>query len=114
MPPDDIRKNLRDADYMIMPSSSEGFGLTFLEAIACGVPVILPKDIPITEENELINGRNSILIEDCSSISISKALEHIDDWHFNQEDVAATVSGATWNEIAEQYVISFKRLMINN
>ena len=34
--PEEIRKLLAQADYMIMPSSSEGFGLTYLESMACG------------------------------------------------------------------------------
>lgn len=108
MKPDGIREQLQHADYMIMPSSSEGFGLTYLEAIACGVPVILPKDIPIAYEHELINEKNSILLEDCSPESIAKILKDIDSYHFNHKDVALTIAGFSWDEIAKQYVNEFK------
>jgi phosphatidyl-myo-inositol dimannoside synthase len=33
----------RLADVFIMPSEGEGFGLVFLEAMACGVPVVASK-----------------------------------------------------------------------
>lgn len=110
MKPDDIRNELYRADYMIMPSSSEGFGLTYLEAIACGVPVILPKDIPISEEKELINEKNSILLDNCSPEAIARVLSHIEDWQFEHKDVAASLKGFSWDEIAGQYVEAYKQL----
>lgn len=110
MTPDEIRKELRKADYMIMPSSSEGFGLSYLESIACGVPVILPKNLPIAQEKSLINRGNSILLDDCSAESIAKVLGRIDDFHFDREAVADTISGFSWEEIARQYVNAFKEL----
>lgn len=112
MNPDNIRRNLYKADYMIMPSSSEGFGLTYLEAIACGVPVILPKDIPIAQEKELVNECNSILLDDCSSESITKVLGHIDDYHFDRQSVANTISGTSWDEIVRQYISAYHEILM--
>jgi phosphatidylinositol alpha-1,6-mannosyltransferase len=37
---DDILTLYRSADVFIMPSTSEGFGIVFIEAAACGLPVI--------------------------------------------------------------------------
>ncbi len=110
MKPDDIRKYLLKADYMIMPSSSEGFGLTYLESIACGTPVILPRTIPIAEEKELINSNNSILLNDSSVESIINVLSNIDKYSFKREQVADTVGSLTWDEVAQQYFESFKML----
>lgn len=110
MPPQEIRKHLYEADYMIMPSSSEGFGLTYLEAIACGVPVILPKDIPIAAESKLINVKNSIMLDDCSSKSIASVLSHIEDYHFDSQEVADTISQLTWDDVAREYINCFENL----
>lgn len=110
MKPVEIRKELYCADYMIMPSSSEGFGLSYLESIGCGVPVILPRNIPIAAEKELINERNSILLDDCSAESIAKVLDNIEKWKFNREDVARSISGFSWDEMARQYVSAFEKL----
>ena len=111
MNPDQIREHLLIADYMIMPSSSEGFGLTYLEAIACGVPVILPKDLPIAKEKALINERNSILLDDCSSRSITKILNCISDYEFNHQTVANSIEGFSWDEVAKQYSLAIRGLM---
>ena len=110
MSPEKIRKYMAEVDYMIMPSSSEGFGLTYLEAIACGVPVILPKDIPIAQEKDIINEKNSILLEDCSADSIAKVLSHIEDYHFSRRNVAETIAGLTWDRIAKQYIDVYRML----
>lgn len=110
MTPNEIRGHLYEADYMIMPSSSEGFGLSYLESIACGVPVLLPKDIPIAMEKELINENNSILLDDCSAESIARLLSSIDDYHFNHEEVANTIAGFSWDKIAKQYYSAFNEL----
>jgi glycosyltransferase involved in cell wall biosynthesis/tetratricopeptide (TPR) repeat protein len=37
----EIRKDLREASLVLMPSKTEGFGLVGLEAIACGVPTLI-------------------------------------------------------------------------
>jgi len=111
MPPQDIRTHLYEADYMIMPSSSEGFGLTYLEAIACGVPVILPPNIPIAKEKNLINKNNSILLEDCSSKSIAGVLSHIEDYTFVKERVAESIAGFSWDEIALLYIKAYKSML---
>lgn len=111
MNPNEIRETLSNMDYMILPSSSEGFGLVFLESIACGVPVILPKQLPIVQEKYLIQpGVNAILLEDCSVDSILNILPTLRDNHFNSKEVSKTIMNYSWDTIAKQYILSFKTI----
>ena len=95
------------ADYMILPSSTEGFGLVFLETIACGVPVILPKHLPIVKEQSIIKPEiNALLTEDSSSEAIAKVLMTLNTHCFNHHEVSQTIPGYTWNDIAKQYIMT--------
>ncbi len=38
---DDVPQLLRDGDVLILPSAQDGFGSVVLEAMACGLPVIV-------------------------------------------------------------------------
>lgn len=101
--PSEIREILAGCDYMILPSSTEGFGLVYLEAIACGVPVIIPKHLPLALEGDILNDRNSIRIEDSSSEAICAILPSLSTRTWNRKDVAESVVSYTWGNIAKQY-----------
>ena len=102
--PTEIRSLLIKIDYMILPSSSEGFGLVFLESIACGVPVILPKNLPIVKEDGIINNENSILLQDESSCSIAEILNDLNKYNFIREKVAASIINHNWENIVVDYL----------
>ncbi len=108
--PDKIRERLWSVDYMILPSSSEGFGLGFLESIACGVPVILPKNLPIVKEKYILSDGNSIFINDESPESIVQALIKLNSFSFEKEKVSRTVLNFSWDRIAMEYLILIKSL----
>lgn len=109
--PGRIRELLAAVDYMILPSSSEGFGLVFLEAMACGVPVILPKNLPIVAEKDIIRpGENAILLEDCSEASIAGLLPSLTSGTFDRKNVAGMVSRFNWRNISAKYIERLKTL----
>ncbi len=109
MTPEQIRQAMADADFMIMPSSTEGFGLVYLEAMACGVPIVLPRNLPIVHEPGIIReGINAVLLDDCSTESISTFLKHAADYHFDRAAVADSVKQYSWKSIARQYIDSLK------
>jgi glycosyltransferase involved in cell wall biosynthesis len=61
------------ADLFIMPSQKEGFGIVFIEAMACGLPVIAGnKDGSV---DALKNGELGILVDPDDKDQILEALE---------------------------------------
>jgi len=42
---DEVARHLRAADFLVMPSTLESFGIVQLEAMACGLPVVI-SDLP--------------------------------------------------------------------
>jgi len=110
--PSEIRVILGNADYMILPSSSEGFGLVYIESIACGVKVILPKNLPLALESQLINKSNSILLNDSSSDSIIEVIKSLESDSANREVISNSVATLDWSSVSLKYIELFD--WINN
>jgi asparagine synthetase B (glutamine-hydrolysing)/glycosyltransferase involved in cell wall biosynthesis len=64
--------HFRLADVYVMPSSGEGFGIVFLEALACGIPVIGSRADGSVEA--LLNGRLGQLVDPRDPEDISAAV----------------------------------------
>jgi len=62
----------RLADAYVMPSSGEGFGIVYLEALACGIPVIGSKIDG--SRDALRNGRLGILVNPTDSAELRAAI----------------------------------------
>jgi asparagine synthase (glutamine-hydrolysing) len=61
-----------EADVFVMPSKKEGFGIVFLEALACGVPVIAGnKDGSV---DAVLNGEIGVLIDPQDSHQLGEAI----------------------------------------
>lgn len=101
--PAEIREILAECDYMILPSSSEGFGLVYLEAIACGVPVIIPKNLPLALEGDILNKDNAIRINGCSAEAIEEVLPSLPKREWNRKEVSQSIISYTWDNIAKEY-----------
>jgi phosphatidyl-myo-inositol dimannoside synthase len=62
------------ADVFIMPSKGEGFGIVFLEAMACGLPVIAGNKDGSTEAVK--NGELGTLVDPDNTTELQQALLH--------------------------------------
>jgi len=63
------------ADVFVMPSKIEGFGIVFIESLACGVPVIASNDYGCPQG--LLNGELGLLVNPDDPKDIARAIIRI-------------------------------------
>ncbi|RKY63388.1 MAG: glycosyltransferase, partial [Candidatus Latescibacterota bacterium] len=75
VPDEDLVDYYNLCDVFIMPSKKEGFGIVFLEALACGKPVICGnKDGSV---DAVLNGKLGILVDPDSIDQIAEAIINV-------------------------------------
>jgi glycosyltransferase involved in cell wall biosynthesis len=99
------------ADLLIAPSLFEGFGMTLLEAMACGTPVITSNVSSMPE----VVGDSGIVIDPTSPQAIAEAVVQLDknpDLHAElvKKGLARTKS-FTWQNTAEQIARIYEKLL---
>ncbi|HWY79167.1 MAG TPA: glycosyltransferase [Candidatus Sulfotelmatobacter sp.] len=94
------------ADLMVMPSHYESFGITAVEAMACGVPVITTD---VSGVSKLIDKEHSILITSANnpimlSDRITKLLCDDDEYAKMSYTVAENVRDLSWDKSADHFI----------
>ena len=59
----EMRKMFREADLIVMPSRSEGFGLVALEAISAGVPVLVSSESGMAKALKEVEGGMTVVVD---------------------------------------------------
>ncbi|HVA96720.1 MAG TPA: glycosyltransferase [Candidatus Acidoferrales bacterium] len=94
------------SDLMVMPSHYESFGITAVEAMACGVPVITTD---VTGVSKLIDKEHSNLITSANnpillSQRITKLLCDKEEYEKVSKSVAEDVKDLSWDNAADHFV----------
>jgi len=113
--PDDdtVRRLYRRADVYMQPSLKEGWGLSVLEAMAGGTPVVA-SDIPVFREF-LIHESNALLADPSDSGDIASAVLRILADGAVRDRIAAngarTAQAYTWPAAAERHLDVYRRVL---
>jgi glycosyltransferase involved in cell wall biosynthesis len=102
------------ADILLSPSLYEGFGMTILEAMACGTPVITSNVTSLPE----VAGDAAILVEPMDIQAIVEAVCHLQfDGEYRQLLIDKGLERArlfTWETTAEQVAKSYEKLVVQS
>ena len=96
------------ADLFVLPSFGESFGIVYLEAMACGIPVIgtdatgLPEIIPSEDYGIIIPAGNAVALAE----AIEKGLEK--EW--NKDNIALYARSFSWGERVKDYENIFESI----
>ncbi|MBD2355804.1 glycosyltransferase family 4 protein [Tolypothrix sp. FACHB-123] len=102
------------ADILIAPSTHEGFGITILEAMACGTPVITSKVSAMPE----VAGDAGVLVDPTNAQEIAEAVYHLHnnpiDYQKLKDAGLARVKSFTWERTAEKIAEVYEELLEKN
>jgi glycosyltransferase involved in cell wall biosynthesis len=105
IPHEEVVSYYGKADVLIMPSKHEGMSNTILEAMACGLPIVITNT---GGTKELVDDANGRVLEDRSVGSIVTALRELHDDRSLLESMSRTsrrkAISMSWSRSAEQYV----------
>jgi len=113
LPNPEVLAEMSKARFFVMPSVREGFGIVYLEAMACGCIAIGTEGEGIADLIE--SGKNGFLVPADNPESIAQVIE----WCLRHPDAAASIAeqgqrdalGLTWAKNAQQYINLFKELI---
>jgi teichuronic acid biosynthesis glycosyltransferase TuaC len=90
---------MRESDFLVLPSWSEGMPTVIPEAMACGLPVIATTvgGIP-----EIVTVETGILVEPHHADQLAEALVLALQTSFDRDEIAADAQEYEWGHIAER------------
>lgn len=103
-------KKIQESLVLVQPSKSEGFGLTGIEAMACGTPVIA-SDIPVFKE---IYQQAPVYFNPDSVAELLEAIQQMQDQEFRQKSIQQgfkVVSAYSWQNMAGKIYQNYQQLL---
>ena len=74
---EEMREMFRQADVVVMPSRTEGFGLVALEAISAGAPVLVSRECGIAKALQTVDGGMAVVIPSASPEEWAKKIQEL-------------------------------------
>jgi glycosyltransferase involved in cell wall biosynthesis len=106
----ELARLFRRADLFLFPSTSEGFGLPVLEAMASGVPVITSTTSSLPE----VAGQAAVLVDPFDVVALEAAMVQVltDRALRHQLRIAGLARAAefTWQAVAEQTLAVYRQV----
>ena len=99
---------LAAADVMVLPSASEGLANAWIEALACGTPLVIPD---IAGAREVVQSPSAGRIAARDAGAIAAAVAELLAEPSSQAAVAANAAGFSWAANAERLEAHYRRML---
>jgi len=107
---DDLIAHLKSSKVFVLPSTREGFGITALEALACGLPVVTV-DHPSNAVRELISEHNGFLCS-LSAQDLADKICHALQYHAVMRDTCiVSAESFDWDHITSEVESYYKSVI---
>lgn len=105
---EDISEKYSCADYFCMPSYQEAFAQTPIEAMACGLPIVV---FPCSGTEEIVNATTGIRCEDFTEKALIEAITRIIAKNYDHKSIRQfAIDNFSPEKIANDYVLFYKIL----
>lgn len=110
---EELNRHYLGSDFYIMLSRFDTFGLVVLEAMACGLPVIVSSSVGA--QDLIVEGKNGFIIGDITDYETiaDKILFLFQDHNLRSMSEAAyeTARNCTWQESAQKYHLLYQQFL---
>lgn len=112
-PNEEIPKFFQSSHLFLLTSLSEGFALTLLEAMACGLPII---STPVGIAPDIINTWNNgrlipFMDPDAISSVLIELIAHPDLCHLYSQNSIHAAQEFSWSSVSERYVCEYRNII---
>ncbi|MGB2598964.1 MAG: glycosyltransferase family 4 protein [Candidatus Omnitrophota bacterium] len=110
VPQDDLPDYYRSSDIAVVPSLQEAFGITLIEAMSCGLPVVASRTQAIPE---IINdGVDGVLVEPGDPGSLAKGLARLIEDKGKRASLGASAREKAINEFSlDKYIEKLEKIL---